>query len=197
MINLLPTGTKDERLYGRKNVLLIRLIGLSLTLFMVLITTIIISIIIMDKAISTANSNKQALDISISDNKLDETEKAYNDFLSNVKTVTQILSKQVLYSSLLQQIGQVTPPGANLNSVSISSTDNALDLNFTISRPDIAPILQLNLQDQKNKLFERADIIQVNCQQKEQNVSPCTAQLKAEYRKDAMFLFINTVGSKK
>lgn len=197
MINLLPPETKKDRYYGRKNMVLLKWIALSIVLFFMLILSIGIGLGIMNRAISNANINKQVLAMSISDDKLNETEQYYNEFLNNVKTVTQILSKQVLYSSLLQQIGKVTPPGANLNSVSISSTDNALDLNFTISSPDIAPILQLNLQDQKNKLFERADIIQVNCQQKEKADNPCTAQLRAEYKKDAMFIFINTVGANK
>lgn len=197
MINLLPPETKKDRYYGRKNVVLLKWISLSLVLFIMLIASIGIGLGIMNRAISNANINKQVLATSISDDKLNETEQSYNEFLNNVKTVTQILSKQVLYSSLLQQIGKVTPPGANLNSVSISSTDNALNLNFTINSPDIAPILQLNLQDQKNKLFERADIIQVNCQQKEKTDNPCTAQLRAEYKKDAMFIFINTVGGNK
>ena len=197
MINLMPIGIRKDREYGRKNAVLLKWLIQSATAMLLLLLFIIIGFGIMDKAQTAADSNKNAVSTSMSDEKLDETKKAYAEFSSNLKTVTQILSKQVIYSSLIKQIGSVTPPGASLNTISIASSDNALDLNFTIKSSDIAPVLQLNLQDIKNKLFEKADIIQVNCTQADDSTSKCSAQLRAAYRKDAAFLFINTLGASK
>lgn len=193
MINLMPSTIKTERSYGRSNVILMRWTFQISVAFVILTIVLLSGYSFMVSAQKSVNANKSKVEESIKSEKLDTTEKEYDAFSSNVQTVTQILSKQVLYSSLLQQIGSVTPLGATLSSISISSTSNALDLNFNISSADVAPILQLNLQDEKNQLFQKADIIQVNCQQSN-GVDKCTAQLKAEYRKDAKFLFINTIG---
>lgn len=198
MINLMPSDIKKDRAYGRSNVILLRWTYQISAAFVLLILALLSGYSFMVSAQKSVKNNKSTVESAIKNEKLDQTETEYNAFASNVKTVTQILSKQVLYSSLLQQIGSVTPSGATLSSVSISSSANALDLNFNITSADIAPILQLNLQDEKNQLFQKADIIQVNCQQSSvSGTEKCTAQLKAEYKKDAKFLFINTIGASK
>lgn len=196
MINLMPKDIKQDRAYGRSNVLLLKWTSQIAVAYILLIIALISGYSFMVSAQRSVNNSKKRVEETIKNEKLDQTEKEYSSFASNVKTVTQILSKQLIYSSLLQQIGSVTPNGATLSSVSISSAANALDLNFNIASSDIAPIIQLNLQDEKNKLFQKADIIQVSCQQSNE-AEKCTTQLKAEYKKDAKFLFINTIGTPK
>lgn len=197
MINLMPSKIKINRSYGRKNVQLLRLAIQSVMLFVLLLMVIFVGLNVIHTAQDNANDEKTTLENKYTSEKLNEVQKTYEEFASNLNTVTQILSKQILYSSLLQKIGSVIPPGATLNSVSLASTDNALDMNFSITSSTLAPIIQINLQDEKNNLFEKADIIQVSCQQDNLNIEKCTAQLKAQYKKDAIFLFINTIGNAK
>lgn len=194
MINLMPQEITRDRKYGRKNILLFRWLMQTAIAFVLLCLSVFIGLGVLHRSQDSVYKNKQSLLSKISEEKLDDTQKSYKEFSDNLNTVTQILSKQILYSLLLQKIGSVIPPGTTLNSISIASTDNALDLNFNINNSSLAPIIQINLQDERNKLFEKADIIQVTCQQTDEK---CTAQLKAQYKKDAVFLFINTIGDKK
>lgn len=124
-----------------------------------------------------------------------ETEKTYASFTSNLKTVVQILNKQILFSDLIQKVGAVTPPGARLSSMSLTNTDNALDLNFIVEESSIAPVVQLNLEDPKNELFEKADIVRVTCEGSIES-NDCTVQVRALYRTNAQFLFLNSVGGR-
>jgi hypothetical protein len=191
----MPSNIKINRSYGRKNIQLLRLAIQSVMLFILLLIVIFIGLNVIYTAQDNSKNEKVNLEKKYTSEKLDEVQKTYEEFASNLNTVTQILSKQILYSSLLQKIGSVIPPGATLNSVSLASTDNALDMNFSIIDSALAPIIQVNLQDEKNNLFEKADIIQVSCQQDSLSSEKCTAQLKAQYKKDAVFLFINTIGN--
>lgn len=197
MINLMPGEIKEQRSYGRKNVKLLKWTTQAVVLFSILLMAIILGLNVIYRAQKTSSNEKERLEKKYVNEKYDEIKKSYDEFSGNLTTVTQILSKQVLYSSLLQKIGSVIPPGATLNSISLAGTDNALDLNFSIANETLAPIIQVNLQDEKNKLFEKADIIQVSCQQEQNNTEKCSTQLKAQYRKDATFLFINTLENKK
>lgn len=193
MINLTPIDMKQDRHYRRNNLLFLRWITQSTLMLLLLIVSVVAGFGLISGQQKRLDKEKELLNKEISDLKLSEIESSYSGFVANVDTVTQILSKQILYSDLIKQIGSVTPSGAILNSISISSKDNALDLNFKIDAQDIAPIIQLNLEDEKNNLFSKADIVQLNCP----TTSTCTAQLKAEYKKDFPYLFVNTLGGQK
>lgn len=193
MINLTPSDIKKDRNYRRNNLRYSRWIAQSILMLLILNVFMVAGYGLISARQNQLDEKKSSLSEEISNLKLGEVESKYASFVANVSTVTQILSKQILYSDLIKQIGSVTPTGATLNSVSISSKDNALDLNFKINSQDIAPIIQLNLEDEKNNLFSKADIVQLNCP----TTATCTTQLKAEYKKDFPYLFINTLGSKK
>lgn len=193
----MPTDIKTRRAYARKNFVILRWTVQALLFLLILLVTALLGLNTINTSLKSVENDKNTIRNKLNSENLIEIQKSYNDYLNNLNTVTQILSKQILYSSLLQKIGSVIPPGATLNSINLSSTDNALELNFNISSSNLAPIIQVNLQDEKNELFEKADIIQVNCQQGQSNTDSCTTQLKAKYKKDAVFIFINTIGDKK
>lgn len=193
MINLTPSDIKQDRYYRRNNLRYFRWISQSILMLLILNVFLAAGYGLILARQDQLDEKKASLNKEINDLNRGEVESKYTSFVTNINTITQILSKQILYSDLIKQIGSVTPSGATLNSVSISSKDNALDLNFKISSQDIAPIIQLNLEDEKNNLFSKADIVQLNCP----TSSTCTTQLKAEYKKDFPYLFINTLGSKK
>lgn len=195
MIDLLPNDIKISRIYGRRNGLLLRW---NLLCLMALLGILIVAgtgyFFINNSALSAAEV-KSKTEATIKSTKLDEVEANYTTFSNNLKTVVQILSSQVLFSKLLQQIGGVTPAGATLNSVSLSDSDNALDLNFTTSSAGLAPTIQVNLEDPDNDLFEKADIIQVSCQTDADDEETCGVGLRALFKTDANFLFLNSVES--
>lgn len=193
MIDLLPSDMKRSRTYGRRNNLLLR--WNLLCLLGIIGLTVIggAGYFFINNATLSAEKVKTQTEESIRSAKLDEAEANYTSFSNNLKTVVQILNSQVLFSELLQQIGSVTPSGTTLNSVSLTDSDNALDLSFTTSSASLAPTIQVNLEDKRNKLFEKADIIQVSCQIDSSGSEGCGVQLRALFRSDAKFLFLNSV----
>ncbi len=195
MIDLLPKTIKEARRYGRRNGLLLKWNLVCLTAIISLLVIIATGYFFINNASVSAATVKSKTEQTIKDAKLDKVEADYLEFSNNLKTVVQILSSQVLFSELLKQIGGVTPSGTTLNSVSLSDTDNALDLNFTTSSATLAPTIQVNLEDPENELFEKADITLVSCQPDTNGEESCTVQLRALFRKDAKFLFLNSVSS--
>lgn len=196
MINLLPPEVKEMRSYGRRNVLLVRWSLICLGAALLLVGIAGAGYFFITNAEKAAAEAKQQTEKAIETAKLDEVSKQFDAFSGNLKTVTQILSKQVLFSQLIRQIGSVTPAGATLNSVSLSDADNALNLDFKVPTSDLAATIQVNLEDEKNGLFEKADIIQVSCITDANKQQSCTVSVRALYRKDANFLFLNSVTSK-
>lgn len=193
MIDLLPTDIKKSRAYGRRNSKLLRwniLCVLGVLGILIIAGT---GYFFVNNATLSAAEVKKQTEEAIKTAKLDEAEQEYETFSNNLKTVVQILSSQVLFSELLQQIGSVTPTGVTLNSVSLADSDNALDLSFTATAASLAPTIQVNLEDPRNELFEKADIIQVSCQTDEEDNEECGVQLRALFKADAKFLFLNSV----
>lgn len=196
MINLLPPDIKSMRLYGRRNITLLRWSSFCLAAMVGLTVIVAGGYIYITQAEKSAEKSKAQTEESIKLAKLDDVEKQYASFSSNLKTVTQILSKQVLFSDLIQKIGSVIPSGVTLNGVSLTDTDNALNLDFKVANPGLAATLQVNLEDQKNELFEKADLLNVACSpDATTKLQVCTVQVRALYRKDAKFLFLNSVSS--
>lgn len=193
MISLLPPDITEARRYGRKNLALLRWIFACLIGFTFILIIGGVGFFFVNNAEVSAKNIKSQVETSIADAKLDEAEKEYMEFSNNLKTVVQILSKQILFSKLIQQVGSITPAGATLNSISLSDADNALDLTFTVDSAAIAPTIQVNLEDPDNELFEKADIIQVACQKTATGAETCTVQLRALIKQDANFLFLNSV----
>jgi Tfp pilus assembly protein PilN len=107
-----------------------------------------------------------------------------------------VLSKQVLFSELLVQLGSITPPNVVLTNLSISQTASAIDVTARATDYNSAAQLQANLADPDNKIFSSADIVDISCSSASAEglaaAYPCTGTVKALFVKDNPFLFINT-----
>lgn len=193
MIDLLPTSIKQSRQYGRRNAKLLRWNIACLLAILGILAIGATGYFFINNATKAAATAKAQTEKLIDDAKLSKVEAEYTVFSDNLKTVVRILSNQVLFSELIQQIGGVTPSGATLNSISLSDSDNALDLDFTTASSSVAPTIQVNLVDPGSELFSSADIIQVNCQSVTENKESCNVQLRALFKDDAKFLFLNSV----
>ncbi len=194
MINLLPSETRENRLYGRRNRQLVRWCIAALLAAIGIVGIAAGGYVFLTRSEASAASEKTRVETQIAQDQLDKVLAEYNSFTADLKTVVQILSKQILFSELIQQIGSVVPPGTTLNTVSISNKDNALSLDFTLDQASSAPTLQLNLEDPENALFEKADIIQLSCQTDDvTRVQTCSAQVRVLLKKDAPYYFLNSV----
>jgi Tfp pilus assembly protein PilN len=196
MINLLPPAIKEDYRYGLRNSSLLRWVSACLVALVGLGLIATYGLLTMQKSnddyankvsVATADLNKQ---------NLKGTEAQVKEITTDFKLVVQVLSKEVLFSKLLNQIATVIPSKAILTNLEISQTAGAIDITAATADYTTATQVQLNLQDPANKIFSKADIISIACAASPVNPKyPCTIQVRALFAQSNPYLFINTKGS--
>ncbi len=209
MINLLPKDRRESFMYARRNTKLVRwavgmviivllMVGLWGTGYLYIAST-------TSKLNKTINQKREDLKAQ----KLEETQTRIQDLSNNLKLILQVLSKEVLFSELLQQIGAVMPPGSVLSTMEISKVEGGIDLTAYAKNHQTATQVQVNLEDSRNKLFDKVDLVSVNCAESNSdrtseeestgdtsnNPYPCTVVLRALFTKENPFLFIHKSGN--
>lgn len=216
MINLLPKEHRESILYARRNAKLLRWCITMIVVIMIMIALwgvgyfyIVSTTKQYEKTIAQKRSDLQAQN-------LEETEKRIQDFSNNLKLILQVLEKEVLFSKLLRQVGSVMPSGSILSNIELSEIKGGINLSVQAKNYDTATQVQVNLQDKKNKLFEKVDIDSVSCSNKDPNETPtapnnqtnnnenqtsdnsaandkypCTVNLRALFNDENPFLYIN------
>jgi Tfp pilus assembly protein PilN len=196
MINLLPPDIKSSYDYASRNVHALRwLVAFAIALVGLgaIGTTGFIYMQHLSKDYQSQISMKES---SLKQQKLDETQKAAKDISSSLKLAVNVLSNEVLFSELLKQLGSVTPNNVRLSSLNISQTTGALDITAASTDYKAATQLQVNLADPANKIFSKADIVNISCASGDGSSSyPCTVTIRALFAKDNPFLFINAKGN--
>lgn len=193
MINLLPPDVKQEIVYGRKNSILFRwILAILLVIVGIAIMSLFGQFYITNNVHSQQKVAKLAQDRMAAQN-LDATKKELQTLSDNVKTIVQILSKQLLFSKMLTKIGGIIPPGTVLSDITLSTTDTAIDLS--VSAVDRAAATQafVNINDPNNNFFSKADLISINCESASGKKYPCTAQVRVTLKNDSSFYFLNSV----
>lgn len=199
MINLLPPETKQSILFARRNQQLVH------WLIAATFGVIGIGVVISTGKVYTsylANSYKKIVEQEkqqLASQNLVQTQKKIEDISNSTKLVSQVLSREVLFSKLLTGIGSVMPPGASLQNLSISSKlDGGIDLQVVATDYQTATQVQVNLQDRRNNIFDKADIVNIACTATvtAQNKYPCQVTLRATFVKNSPYIFANTTGSK-
>lgn len=202
MINLLPPDVRTGLAFARKNT---KLRNSALAMASILVSVVIVfagGILFLKQ---TSNNLAKQVESSKSQLAIQDQatiKKDVEDLSSTLKLVVQVLSKEVLFSSLLKQVGSVMPRGSILTALSINEVSGGLDLQAKASDYQTATQVQVNLQDPKSLLFEKVDIITVQCQSSGTIQDPtaarypCTVQMRALFNKTNPFLFINGTGAK-
>lgn len=199
MINLLPPDVKENYLYARRNTLLRKWAIVLIISIIALGGIIVAGNMYLNQ--SSRNLSKQISEGTeqLKIQKLEETQKQVEGISSSLKLVVQVLGREVLFSKLLQQIGAAMPPGAVLTNLSINKLQGGLDLQAAATSYQTATQVQVNLQDPANKIFEKADIVSIQCGNSGSALSktyPCTVQVRALFAKNNPFLFINNSAAK-
>lgn len=199
MINLLPTELQDSIKYGRHNrVLLHWLVAILIVIASIGLMTIFGQMYINKNAQSLARVARVTQD-RISAQNLQSTQKDIQALSNNFTTVVQLLNRQLLFSKLFVKIGSIVPQGAILSGITLATGNTALDLNVMALDREAATQAFVNISDGENGLFEKADLISINCIQPgsndKQEVSkyPCNAAIKVIIKTDSSFYFLNTI----
>ncbi len=202
MINLLPLDVKNDYQFARRNVTLRKwIIGISASIVGVAII-VASGMFYLNQSIQAYSRQKAETTQQLKTEKLEETQKKLQDISSNLKLVTQVLGQEVLFSKIMQQIGSVMPADAVLTDLNIGVTSGGIDVKAATTNQAVATQVQVNLQDPKNKIFDKVDIINITCSSTAYGGKyPCAVQLRASFNKCNQFLFVSpacaTAGSTK
>lgn len=197
MINLLPHELKEEYRYARKNRRLVKWAS-AIVLAIVGMAAITMSGVIM------MNNTSGEYRIKIVETKAEldsqnmaSTQTQVTEISNNLKLMVAVLSKEVLFSKLLARLAAITPQNAILTDLSISQTESAIDITAHTTNYDAATQLQANLTDPNNKIFSKADLVNITCASTTGTTAtksathPCTATIRALFTDNNPFLFIN------
>ncbi len=210
MINLLPQELRENTIYARRNTQLLRwviiLIGVIAGIFLV----VLFGQLYIKQSSKSYSSQIEQTREQLKVQKLEETQKKVESISGSIKLAVQVLSKQVLFSSVLKQIGAAVPEGAVFTGLSINKLQGGLDLTAAATDYNTATQVQLNLQDPNNKIFEKADIVSVQCSTSGGSTTntntgvssssdldtkyPCKITIRALFAQNNPFLFINSPG---
>jgi len=194
MINLLPPAMKESYHYGRANRHLLR----WLTVFgigivgAVLITAF--GYLYLNQTISDYKDQVATSKQQLETQNLTGVQTQVKDISNNLNLVVRVLSQQVLFSELLQQLTTLMPSDTNLTGRSISQTQGAIDITAEAKNYNAAAQIQVNLTDPNNQLFSKADIVSITCSG--QNAYPCTVSLRALFSSNNPYMFINNKAGK-
>ena len=202
MINLLPPELQTTLGYARLNTKLRRTaIGLA-TLLVAIILTFLGGLLYLKQTSKTLNKQLDVGRSQLAIQDQAQIKQQVDDLSGTLKLVEQVLSKEVLFSKLLKQVGSVMPAGSVLTALSINQISGGLDLQAKATDYQTATQVQVNLQDPKSILFDKVDIINVQCQTSAGATDtvaakyPCTVQMRALFSKTNPFLFISNTGAK-
>lgn len=201
MINLLPPDMKSGYDYARGNVTLrkwvvmfvVALVGLGMITTYGLLS-IHQSSVHYTKQIAAAEADFQKENYTA-------TQKRVQDISGSFKLVVNVLKQEILFSQLIKQIAAAIPPKANLTGLNISQTQGAIDITANAVDYATAAQVQVNLADPNNKIFSKADIVNITCDNKAESGTanaayPCTVNIRALFGNNNTFMFINSKGTK-
>lgn len=198
MINLLPPDTKESYHYARRNHHLAH--WLTAASFSLLGGILLAAGGYLYLTQTIHNTNQQISDSNrlLKAQNLEQTQKQVTTISDNLKLTVQVLSKEILFSNLLKQLGSVMPSNTILTNLAITQTQGGVDMTAQTANYNAATQLQVNLADPKNQIFSKADIIGISCSANSANPKyPCTVTIRALFATNNPFLFINAKGSAK
>lgn len=192
MINLMPPDMKETLLYARRNLTLSKWLAAVTVGLAGIGVVMIMGNIYIDRTAKLFTQEVQGRKDQLAVMKLDETKKRTEEISSSVRLALQVLSRQVILSELLKQVGSVMPAGSSLQSLSINRLEGGIDLQAVAVDYQTGSQIQVNITDPSNKIFEKADIISIACTDESADPRyPCLVNIRALFAKDSPFIFTN------
>jgi Tfp pilus assembly protein PilN len=206
MINLLPPESKTQLRFARLNTTMVRWAVLMAAVIVGLAGIVAFGDLYIRSSIKNYQAQNQAAEAQLKLQKVDQIQGQVKTFSDNMKLVIQVLSKEVLFSQLIKQVGAAMPPNTILDGLQISQVQGGLDFSARAKDYDAATQVQVNMQDPDNKIFAKADILNITCQDTSQLQAsaakgssvnlidlnyPCTVNVRGLFSNDNPFLFIH------
>lgn len=198
MINLLPPDLKESyRFAGRNRFLRKWLFAFGFALVGLALISVG-GIWYLQQNAKNYEKQNDSTQLALAAQKQSTTEKQVQEISDNVKLVVKVLSKEILFSKLLKQLATIIPSNATLSGLSINQLQGALDISANTTDYAAASQLQVNLADPNNKIFSKADIVNITCtsdtsgstQDTIKSKYPCTVTVRALFNANNPYLFI-------
>ena len=195
MVNLMPPAHKEATLYARRNTALLRWVtGAGIA--------VLLLVLVAGAGLFYLKQDSKSYQKSIEDTKAAlaaqneaETLKRVQEISENLTLVVDVLSDEILFSKLLQSIGEVMPSGTILQDLSLTSDlKGGIDLRIGSVTYESGTQAHVNLRDPDNGIFEKADLISLSCtaNQAADPRYPCQAQIRALFNQESNpFLLLN------
>ncbi len=187
MINLLPPDHKTALIYARRNTLLARWLAGLLGTFVLIAMTVLFGSVYLKTESKRYTHISEGTRQELKNQNLEAIQAKVENISGKLKLISQVLSQQIIFSGLIKQIGAVMPEHAVLSNVDISKVAGGIDLTANTSDYTTATQVQVNLTDPSNKLFDKADIVSINCNGSIPNY-PCTVVLRALFLKSNPYM---------
>lgn len=194
MINLLPPAVKEDYRYGLRNTSLLRWVSTFMFSIAGLGLIATYGLLTMQNSTRAYSTQVAIAQDHLNQQNLKGTEEQVKTITDDFKLVVQVLSKEVLFSKLLDQIATVIPSRAVLTGLTINQTAGGIDISAAATDYNTATQVQVNLADPTNKIFSKADIVSITCATTGAANSkyPCAIRIRALFSGNNPFLFINS-----
>jgi hypothetical protein len=201
MINLLPPDIKNGYRYARSNVLLRQWVTIFIVALVGLGAIATFGLLSIHQSSRSYEKQIAVSDALFQKENYTAVQKRVEDISGSFKLVVNVLGQEILFSQLIKQIAATIPPKANLTGLNINQAQSAIDITANAVDYNTATQVQVNLADPTNKIFSKADIVNISCISKTDAVPtssgyPCTVNIRALFSNNNTYLFINSKGAK-
>lgn len=191
MINLLPPEVKNGYRYGRLNIVMLRWVLIGVIALVGLGAIATYGIVTLKNTNNDLNNQIVSQQDKINKENYTQVQNQVKDYSNSFKLVIKVLGQEVLFSKMLKQISTIIPTNTSLTNFQINSAQNAIEISAVADNYTDATQIQVNLADPANKIFSKADIINISCNTSNKS---CSVDIKALFSPHNPFLFINSKG---
>ena len=197
MINLLPPDVKKSYRYARLNVILRKWAVMFAVALVGLAVIGTYGLLSLQQSTNKYNHQIASTQTLFKQEDFAGTQTKVQDISNNFKLVVKVLSQEVLFSKLLKQIAATIPSNAKLTGLDINQTQGGIDITAAATNYGTATQVQVNLADPNNKIFSKADLVNITCGGTNATDSgyPCTVNIRALFASNNPYLFINSKGA--
>jgi len=189
MINLLPPEHALRIRFGRRNSVLRRWIFGAGVAIGGLVLILAGGWIYINSQYASLQNQLSQTEAQLQAQNLPKVQSDATTISGDIKVIDRILSSEVDFSKLIQDIGKLMPSGAVLESLTLTKVNGAVDLSVSAKDYGSATQVAVNLDDPSNGIFSKVDIVNINCAGS--GTYPCSGTFKALFSSSAQKKYQN------
>lgn len=204
MINLLPNDYKEDVLYGRRNLKLVRWVIIVWAVVAGVLLIAVFGQFYISQSTSKLQTTLQQSQERIAAQKLEQNQTNLESLNNNFKITSQLLGKQILFSDLFIQLGSIIPKDSVVSQIGLTDKiagGEGVVINIRAASNSAANQAFINISDPKNNLFDDADLLEITKVQSGSSAQgdnfldkyPYSANIQAKFKANSNFIMLNKV----